>query len=205
MEPYYEIEDDLDRPNRWHLENLYDDSGQELDSREFTYGKSLGDKDHLKCYLWNEDKAITVKEPMRITKSRHGSPLDFTFTDSGLPVVNEKVSLILDELAEADIQRFPVVVEGVKGEYEIVNIVASPCCIDKERSQIVWYESGNTVRPDLVGEPESIISLKVDPKRTGKHCLLRPMGWHVVVVASSQLKVAFEKAAITGIAFSQLS
>jgi hypothetical protein len=86
-------------------------------------------------------------------------------------------------------------------EYEIINVIARPECIDTQRSEIEWYEPGNDIRPDLAGTPLMIAKLVIDSNRTDGHHILRPKDWEVVIVVSEILKSALEAANVTGVKF----
>lgn len=201
---YYELEDNLYFEGRWHLCDLLDDTGTELDAREFRYGNRFNLGPPLKCFKWNEDTLIDIKPPLRLMWSRDGKPLDFTYTDSVMPVVTKKVAEILAKFAEKDIQRFPVKVDRMEEEHEIVNVTSLIDCIDTKKSDIEWWKEGNNVRPDLAGQPHSISNLTIDPSRVGDHHVFRLKGWTLSLIVSQKVKNAFEQAGVTGVLFKEV-
>jgi hypothetical protein len=131
--------------------------------------------------------------------------LDITYADNDVPIVTVQVAELLSSISSKDIQRIPVKVDGHDEQYEIINLIHSPKCIDTKRSEIEWYEEGNDIRPDLAGTPEMITRLIIDPSRTQNHQIFRPDGWDVVVVASDDVKKAFESAGVSGVKFKKVS
>jgi hypothetical protein len=202
---YYELEDDLYIYNRWHLSGLRDDQGIELDAREFRYGNHLPAGPPLKCSLWNEDTIVDVTPPLRISWSREGNPLDFTYTDDDMPVVSSRVAQILANIAGGDIQRFPVKVDRMEEKYEIINIVACIDCLDTELSEIEWWEDGNDIRPDKAGLPHVVDKLVIDPDRVGDHYIFRLSTWIHPIIVSEAVKQALEKARVSGVKFRNVS
>jgi len=198
---YYELEDDLYFESRWHLCRLYDNEGMEFDSREFTYGNRMDLGPPLKCYKWNEDAIVDIKPPLKLTWSREGTPLDFTYTDSVMPVVTEEVAQLLSEFTNNNIQRFSVKVDRMEEEYEIINVLSLADCIDTEGSAIEWWEEGNNIRPDLAGKPHVISNLVIDPTHVGDHHIFRLQEWTLPVIVSEDIKRAFEEARVTGVRF----
>ena len=200
---YHELIDDLHVAGRWHLDGLRDNTGIELDSREFSYGNYIGPGPPLRVSLWNEDKIINVTQPLRMSWSREGTPLDFTFTDDDVPVVTKPVADLLSQVAGADIQKFPIKIDKVEQEYEIINIVSRIKCIDATRSKLEWWteEYG---RPDLLGKALTIIKLVVDPCRIGDAHMFRLEESTITVIVSDVIKQALEEANVSGIKFKEL-
>jgi len=201
---YYELENDRFFEGRWHLRELLDDTDTELDSREFTYGNRMDLGPPLKCSLWNEYAIVDVKPPLKLTLSREGSPLDFTYADEGAPVVTRAIAQLLSELADNDIQRISVKVDGMKEEHEIINVISLVDCLDAKRSEIQWFEEGNDVRPDLAGTPEMVRKIIVDPTRISNHQMFRIKDWNIALIVSETVKNALEEAKVTGVLFREV-
>jgi hypothetical protein len=203
---YYELLDDLYIESRWYLRRLVDNAGTELDARDFTYGIPVDLGPPLRVSAWDDETMIEVQEPLTVLldRKRPGSPIDFTFTNDNMPVVNSKVAKIL-ALANADIQRVPVRVESRDDDYEIINVISRVDCIDTKYSVIQWFQPGNSVRPDLVGQPEMITKLVIDPMVAAGHHILRPTGWEVALIVSDQVKNALEAANVSGVRYRQVS
>lgn len=201
---YYKLEDDVYLEGRWFLNGLRDDSGTELDSRDFTHGRFMKVSPSPSISLWNEEKIIDVNPPLRVSWSREGKPLDFTYAAHDMPVVTARVADLIAATAASDIQRVPVRVDKLDETFEIINVISLVDCIDTERSEIQWFEEGNKVRPDLAGTPEMITKLVIDSSRTDGHNVLRPKGWDMVIIVSGFVKDALEAAQVTGVKFRQV-
>jgi hypothetical protein len=202
---YFTLDDDVYLEGRWFLNGLYDAAGTHLDSRDFTYGRPMNVGPPLQVSLWNDEKIIAIVPPLRVSRRRDGYPLDFTYADGDMPVVTTSVGNILASFAEADIQRFPVQIDQIRGDFEIINVVSLVDCIDVKRSEIQWFAEGNDVRPDLAGTPEMITKLIIDPNRVSNEChVFRVEGWDIAVIVSDLVKNAIEDAGVSGIRFRQV-
>lgn len=201
---YFELENDRFIESRWFLSDLLDSTDTELDSREFTYGNRIDPGPPLKCYMWNEDTIVDIHPPLRWVWSREGTPLDFTYSDEGAPIVTKEVARLLSKIADKDIQRFSVKVDRMEKDYEMINVIALADCIDTKRSEILWWEEGNDIRPDKAGKPHSISKLVIDPDRVNNHHIFRLQEWTLPVIVSDVVKEALEEANVTGVVFRQV-
>jgi hypothetical protein len=131
--------------------------------------------------------------------------MDWTAADSAMPVVSEKVAKILRDLAPTDVQLFPVSVQGRKEPYFIANAVHACACVDEERSIDVRRFTKDGIRPDLEGQFSVIGKLIIDPRRTEGHKLFRVKDWEVGLIASEEIKDAFERARVVGAYFTPVT
>jgi hypothetical protein len=131
---------------------------------------------------------------------RVGPPLDFTFGDFEVPVVNRRASRLLADVAGTDIQLVPITVAGHAGEYDIANIVSVVECIDLSRSDVAYWTEEDGL-PDMVGKLQMVVDLVIDPDLAEGRHLFRLAGWQVAVIASDTLKSALEAERVTGITF----
>lgn len=203
MKRYFELEDDVAVAGRWFLNGVTDDAGTELDSRDFTYGLPLEVNPALKVSLSNEYKTIAVKSPIRVSLSRHGEPLDFTYASFDMPVVTANLGQMLAETAVGDIQRIPAQVESRDEPYEIINVTSRLACIDAGLSKIMWWTEADG-RPDKVGKPRMVSKLVIDKKCVGASQIFRPDGWEVVLIVSDAVKTVLEAARISGVKFREV-
>lgn len=200
---YYQIEDDVYVDGRWYLNGLRDGLDRELDSRDFTYSRKLGPDGGLRISLYEEEREIAVELPLKMRLRRKGQPLDITFADFDVPIVTRAVGEVIRDIAHSDIQLFPVRVGSRKEEYQVLNIISRPDCIDKEHSEIEWWTEEDD-EPDKVGQPRMVCDLRIDANRVGGAHILRPAGWDVVVIVSDVLKTALERAEATGVRFAEV-
>jgi hypothetical protein len=201
---YFQIEHEFPESRRWYLNGLRDRAGNELDSRDFRYGVPVDTEPVFRLSSPRDGRMIDVVPPLFVSLRRKGPPLDFTLADFDVPVVTSRVAQLLASVAEADIQRFPVRVDGQAGDYEIVNVITRLRCIDLQRSDITYWTEEDGL-PDMVGRPQMIADLIIDPVLAEGHHLLRPDGWAVALVASDVVKQILEDERITGIRFRQVS
>ncbi|HVE83075.1 MAG TPA: DUF1629 domain-containing protein [Myxococcales bacterium] len=180
---FYDLTDDKYVPGRWYLRGPFR-RRTELDARDYTEGVKRPDPG-----------------PLAIPLLRPGKPLDWTEGDYAMPVVSEKVSNILRELAPDDVQLFPVTVKGRRERYYIANAIHSCACVDEKRSQDVRRWTKDDFRPDLAGRYKVIHKLIINPRRTGGHRLFRVKDWEVALIASQEIKDAFEEAGVLGAEF----
>jgi hypothetical protein len=201
---YYVLEDAIDIDGRWFLDGLYDSSGTQFDSRALRYGEYVDTGPPFVLPKSANGTPAIVTPPLKVSRRRDGVALDFTFADFDMPVVSIRVADILSRIAGRNIQRFPVVVDGEEGRYEIINVVPRVPCIDTVRSEIQWFQPGNKVRPDLAGAPEMITRLVIDPQRAEGHHIFRPDGWKVVIIVSDIVKQALDEALVSGVTFNRV-
>ena len=196
----------LDLEDRWYLDAFTDGNGIELDGREFTYGRAVDAGPPLKMGTWKDERIIETRPPLRLSlyRKRTGAPLDFTFTGENVPVVTSRVAEILAAVANADIQRIPVYVEGQKESYEIINVVSCIPCVDRDHCDADWWTETDD-RPEKIGRAKLMAKLAIDPTKTRGANLLRPKEWDLAIVASEPIKKALEKAKVSGIRFTKVT
>jgi len=198
---FYELDDNLGMKGRWFLNGLYDSRGTEFDGEDFSLGRPIAVGPPLVISLWNDDEVAEVQPPLVVTLRRAGASLDFTYADGAMPVVTTKVADLLERICGADIQRFPVMVEGTDDWHEIINVLPLLDCIDKDRSEVESWWTEKDERPDKLGDPMSVIKLVLDPDRIGEHHIFRIRGWNTYPFASGVLKAALERTNVSGITY----
>jgi hypothetical protein len=154
--------------------------------------------------LLQDETLINVTQPLRVSVSKVGRPLDFTFAAGEMPVVTTRVAELLSTIAGNDVQLIPITVAGMHDRYVIVNVTARVDCIDTRRSDIMWFEPGNDIRPDLAGTPQMITKLIIDSDRVYGHHMLRPEGWDLAVIVSHTVKQLFERAHVSGVLYTDV-
>lgn len=113
---------------------------------------------------------------------------------SGLPLVDSKVRVLLDEIAEFEVQYFDAVIEckdGVIEDYKIVNVTHAVPAIDHNSSQY-----------DLIEGSDAVLGFKhlvLKPNCLGTHAIARNQEYQPHILLSQQLFDAFKKHKITGV------
>ncbi|MCH7727851.1 MAG: hypothetical protein IH991_15435 [Planctomycetes bacterium] len=127
-----------------------------------------------------------------------GESVDFNPTAFGSIVVSTKMANVLAEFASSDIQRIPAQVQGVQGDWEVLNVLSVVDCIDHELSKIQYFPDDHPEKPE---KPRGIMKLVLDSgKASGRH-VFKLKDWLVATVVSEDVKVALEDAGITGVEF----
>jgi hypothetical protein len=108
-----------------------------------------------------------------------GSRLDFSCTLSGVPVVRRDVADIVMQADREAVQRLPVTVDGQKGDFEILNILAS-------------------VRPLRLLEQAKKLKVSVAELDLGKHEIARVKS---VLVVTRRLAETLTKSGASGVSF----
>ena len=184
---YFRMRDDGEVPDRWFLGSPTDADGRPVEPWVFTSAKKA-----------------TVKQPLAIDVSYSGRSLDFTHADLDMPVANRRACSILKRVAGGTFESFPARVNGHPEEFEIVNFLQARACVDEAASEFLkWTETGG--RPDKIGHYRSITNLRIDPSKVDSLPAFRITGWHIALIVSEIVKIAFEMEAVTGVAFLPVS
>jgi hypothetical protein len=201
---FFQIEHEFPQTGRWYLNGLRDHVGNQLDVRDFTYGVPIETEPKLRLSSPTDGRMIDVVPPLTMSLRRLGPPLDFTLGDFDVPVATQRVAQLLARVAGDDIQRFLTYVDGHIGDYEIINVTSKIKCIDLQRSDITYWTEEDGL-PDMVGKPQMIADLIINPALTEGRHLFRPEGWTVALIASNIVKEILEGEGVTGIGFRQVS
>ena len=183
---FFRLYDDVYVPRRWHLDTPRDSQGREVDDWQFKRGSRVAVKGRLKL-------------PIEIA----GSPLDFSETNSRIPIVHIKAASVFTELAPDDVQMIPVDVEGFPDQYLILATTRALVSIDEKASRIrLWtHEDG---LPDMAGQYASVRDLRIDRTLAGSAKVFRPKGWEVALIVSEEIKTALERIGATGAKFDEV-
>jgi hypothetical protein len=184
------------------LKGLWDSSGTKLDPREFCCGKSIDLHPKMTVHS-NGGHLLDVHFPLHIRLRNQGVALDFTFASFDMPVVSGEVAHLLLSIDPNSVQIFPVAIEGMRNDYYIANITSRLACLDVKRSDLEWWTEADS-RPDKVGKPKAIYELVIDPQLPSGHHLFRVEGWEIALIASDEVRKAFENAHVTGVNFHQV-
>jgi hypothetical protein len=181
---YFELWDDMEVPGRWVLSQLdVDEHARRVDPWLFDKGRVL----HL------EGRPV-------LGISHPGIPLDFSLTELATPVVTERFVSLFEQLELGrEVQFIPALVEGRAEPYFILNVLQVIQCIDDARCEEVGYWTPEDGIPELVGKYEKVRGLKVDPTRMGDISICRPWGWTGAIIVTERIKLAMERAGITGL------
>jgi uncharacterized protein DUF1629 len=186
---YFELTDDMSRPDRWLLGDPIDEQGKEVRGLQFMSGEPT-----------------RLDGRHRVPVYHPGTPLDFTRVDTGgFPVVTEKVARVLAELAPGDVQLFPVEVESRPEPYFLVNVARRVKCIDEAASEEVLYEGPEDNWPDELGYYQAVYGMRIDPSQVGDAKVFRPWGYTGTLLVSEDVKEALERTGATGLRFTAVT
>ena len=184
---YYDVWDDRESTDRWHLKRPFDKNGSPLDPWQFKAGRILA-----------------FERPPVFRISHPGRPLEFTLSGFTLPVVHGRVVSILERLDLRDqVQFVPARIVDVPEPYYILNALKIIRCIDDARCQEVRRWGPDDGEPERVGEYRNVVGMRVDPTRIGVADVLRPWGWEVALLVSERVKLALETERVTGPRFTE--
>jgi hypothetical protein len=186
---YFRLYDDMSSPDRWVLDDTLDAQRQPVGAR-----------------LYLNQVPLRFDGRLRVPILHPGSPLDFSFADSGdFPVVTEKVASTLAELAPSDVQLYPAEVDSRPEPYFLVNVTRLVKCIDDETSEEVLYWKPEDNRPDKLGQYRSVGGMRIDPSKVGDAKVFRTWGYPRALLVSEDVKEALERTGATGLEFREVT
>jgi hypothetical protein len=185
---YFDLFADLSVPGHWGLGKVLDERGQEVWPWLLMRGEPANFEGRLKV-------------PIRA----QGRPHDLTFAAFDVPVVSARVASILTALAPGDVQLLEVDIDSQSEQYFLLNVTRVVKCIDDRASAEVQYWTAEDGEPERVGEYQAVHGMRIDPARVGDAKVFRPWGWTVALIVSEDIKVALERAGVTGGKFKEVT
>jgi hypothetical protein len=186
---YFELTEDMTSPERWVL-------GDTLDAQ----GKKVG----ARLYLNEEPTRLDGR--LRVPILHVGSPLDFSFADTGdFPVVTANVASTLAELAPGDVQLYPAEVDTRPEPYFLVNVARLVRCIDDAACAEVRYWKPEHGRPDKVGQYRAVYGMRIAPAQVGDAKVFRPWGYPGTLLVAEDVKDALERIGASGLEFREVT
>ncbi len=188
MARYFDLSEDVYLPGRWSLGHPLDSSGRQLDDPwQFRVGAPA-----------------QLKEGVTVPVDHPGMPLDFSHAAFSIPIVHARVASIFTALAPRDVELIPVQVASQPEPYFILNAVRALKCIDDAASEEVQYWTEEDGLPDKVGTYFSVAGMRIDPSKAGDAKVFRTWGWTVALIVSEDIKLALERANVTGTHFREV-
>ena len=183
---YFRVLDQLSEPpNRWFL-------------------KSINIVEDKKISLWNFLMPFKIELPenvkLAINIRTKGEPLDFTFADFDVLIVNEKVALLFNE---GECQLIPIKIDGISDSHEYYVCVILRCveCLDESRSVFDKFAIDDPVRPDKAGQYRGIYKLVIDHRKINDERIFRLKNAENIIIVNEELRREIEDSDITGIHF----
>jgi len=187
---YYRVLDELNEPkDRWFLKSI-----------------NVVDKNVISAWEFSQPNQIELPttEKIVISLRENGVPLDFTFADFDILIVNERVALLL---SEDECQLIPIEVQGVVDSHLYFICVLLTCvdCLDESRSVYEKFTIDDPIRPDKAGQYKSIYKLFIDQQKVDKHRIFRLKNADSIIIANEELRRKFLNNGITGLQFKEIN
>jgi hypothetical protein len=184
---FFEMYDDVNVPERWHLTGPFDAQGQEPnDVWQFTRGQPVTHPRQLKMHL-----------------DVRGRPLDYSHGGLNIPIIHARVAEVLAKLAPGDVQLLPVEVEEQSDPYFILVVTRLIGCIDEGASRIERWTPEDGI-PEKVGQYMSVRDLHLDKSQIGNARVFRLKNWKVLIIVSEEIKEALERIQASGVQFEEV-
>jgi hypothetical protein len=200
MKEFFAVQYDADaHPDRWHLDDPIDASGNILDANLLP---------KMGPYIGPSIAAV------QIDTRYPGRALDFSFGYFNFLVVRTFVADLIEQHG-GHIQRFPVVLKpGDQSGYELIFTLDAPKgLIDLDRAdEYQFHETTDPVcdmrymniAPRQKGMLYKVYDLYIDAERAKGLTIFRPWEYASLII-SGDLKRAFEAAEVTGISYRLVS
>ncbi|GEN07792.1 hypothetical protein SAMN05443572_101183 [Myxococcus fulvus] len=185
---YFRLRPDIQAGN-WSLGDPLDETGTEVDDIwQFAQGRPIEIVGRL---------TFPIEEP--------GRWLDYCTAGAGMaPVVHVKVAHLFAELAPDDVQLIPVDVEGRPEQHVLLVATKLIRCIDDDASEEATYWQPEDDFPEKLGQYKGIYGMRIDRTKVGSAKVFRTWGWEIALVISEDIKVALERAKVTGAKFEEV-
>ncbi|MFL5613005.1 MAG: hypothetical protein ACJ796_05025 [Gemmatimonadaceae bacterium] len=178
---YYRLHDkNQGNPDRWYLGSPVTEDGQKFDAQLFLGARPMKDLGLL-----------------RLPMARTGAAQDFTMGPFNMPVLATHFVSELQRAAPRDFQAFPVIIEGERKEYSIINVLHRVRCVDESRTTVVRWPFDPTV-PHLDGVYLTLSDIHIDPAKVGLAQMFRIDGWPAALIVSEAVGAVLAEA--TGVA-----
>lgn len=187
MSRYFELTDDMDFPQRWHLRTPVTEHGGKVDP-----------------WLFFDGQRLELQGQIRFPVKPAGYPFDFTLASFSIPVVNRRGVEVFERLGLQEVQFLPAQVEGYAEPSFILNTLRVIRCIDDARCGEARHWMPEDGQPEKVGQYHVVSGLRIDPTKVGTTHIFRTWGWTVALIVSEELKQALEQAGLTGPVFTEV-
>jgi hypothetical protein len=169
----------------------------EADAWSLAVLDSFGDGTPVDVWAYNQCKLIADPRPVPLKIQVEGRRLDFNPTAFSATVVSHRMAEALERVSPNEIQRIPAIVEGETDNWEVINILPCPDCIDHKASLIQYFPASHATK---ARKPRGILRLVIDPCTENCH-VFHPKDWRVATIVSQAAKDALEDVGATGVEY----
>jgi hypothetical protein len=177
------LADDRRFPNRWFLDKPRSMTGDEIDAREFGYGRTY-----------------VGPQPINVPIQQVGSKVAFNLAAFDMPVVTDDIGRRIEAIAPGQVERFPVTVGSSILGYCIFNVVVANACVDEQRSEVTRWRPEDE-RPNEIGRYRMVSNLTIDPLRAKGCHIFRIKDFEIALIVSDSIKELVEPLSDLGIVF----
>jgi hypothetical protein len=183
---YYRLADDIDFPDRWHLD------GENFDSWVFE-PRQLAERG--------------IPSNLEVEAYLSGEPMDFTLSAvQGLPIVSTRMRKALGN--PQGVRFFDVEVRGDsrKERHSIMVVDATVDCVDESLSEFEMYDADDPVYDYRTDEYEIFHKLVLDKAKANASGLgmFRLARCDLEIIVNGDVKRAIEEAGVTGTVFDEV-
>ncbi len=145
-------------------------------------------------------KALADKRKLEISVRKKGHPLDFTFADFDVPVIN---SAVLSLIRSDSVDVIPVELNGVIKQltYYVLLLKVEVECIDETLSEFLKFDNHDLVRPDKVGSYRAFQKMIINPDLVNGLDIFRVKGFNSAIIISESLRKQFLDKNVSGVRF----
>ena len=163
---------------------------------------SLALADDTDVWKFSSCETLDIDTPVDLVIEETGPRVDYNLTAFGTPIATARLAKIISRFASKEAQLFPACLSR-KEELDmfVVNIVQAVDCLDRNRSEIQYFEIDHPTKPGL---PRGISRLAILPDKVPDLHLFRIKDWQVAIVVSETLKNLIEVENCTGMKFNRI-
>ncbi|QSQ12363.1 imm11 family protein [Myxococcus landrumensis] len=158
-------------------------------------------------WLFTDGRVLPEPGPIKAQVYHPGRKRTFMFAGvEGTPIVSQEIANALRTLAPADVQLFPVTVEGDAEPYFVVNAIKVIDCIHEEHcEEVQHYGADADTFPEYAGEYRWIYGLRIDPAKTEGAQIFRLKKFKNALIVSEEIKTALEHIGNLGVSFERVT
>jgi hypothetical protein len=159
------------------------------------------DGNRVDPYLFVRGSRRIDKLDLHIGLRQEGSPLDFTFADFDVPVVNQRTKHILETELSSGVSYLPIAIDGIDEMHYVVHVWAHIRCLDEMASGVrYWTEEDG--RPEKVGKYRDVSRLVLrESALSAEVPMFRVAGWEVALVANESVISKLIRVGISGVTY----